>query len=234
MEKTYHELTLQESGFKKIPELFDRDDFSKMISAIEKGSIYPVDPYWNFWMKERDKCILAMLFYTGCRPKEICSLRYDDFKPKLMAFHIRGENNKQKKDRIVPIVEPLVPFIQSYLKYGRRSNYIFPSYENISKPLSSGRWKTIMREKILKPSGLWIAPVNTTVPRTRSYSFRAGYGTELLKQTGDPGLVAAMLGHSDWRSLKRYIFLNQITDNNLQRVRNAFKTKKPENSDINI
>ena len=221
MEKVYHESTLQESGFNKIPELFDRDDFETMIESIDRCKSYPKDPYWKLWMRARDKCILALLFYTGGRPKEICSLRYDDFKPKLMAFHIRGINNKQKKDRVVPILAQALPYLKEFLSMGRSSEYIFPSFECRGRPLSAARWKSIMREKILKPSGLWIAPIGTTVPRTRSYSLRASFGTKLMKESGDPSLVAQVLGHSDWRSLKKYIFLNQMTNESMERVRRA-------------
>lgn len=210
--RTQH-ITLQ-TEFKKIPELFDRNDFAIMIESIERCSLYPKDIYWRSWMKARDKCILAFLFFMGLRPKCACSLRYFDFNKKTLSFFIDGKNNKERKDRILPLPNAIVPYLLDYLKYGRFGEYIFPSFENRSKPLSTQTWKRIMREKILKPCGLWIAPTGKSrVSRTRSYSLRMSYATRLFKKYNDLSLVAQALGHSDIRSLNRYIHISSLETN---------------------
>lgn len=205
---------LDDSGWKKIPELFEQDDFERMIKAVEKISL-PRDFYWKEWTIRRNKCILALLYYLGLRPKEATSLSYSDFIPNKMAFHIRGENNHSKADRIIPIPKQVFPYLENWLKLGKRSNWLFPSYDNLSNPLSSGRWKTIMRN-ILKEAGLYVHPIGKEMPRTRSYSLRASFAVRYLTQSKDPVKTMTILGHNDFRTLKHYVKLARLS--NLQNI----------------
>lgn len=216
--------TRNRGGDKRIPVLFDKDDFEDMINAIENCRDYPRDLYWSSWMRARDKAILAFMFETGTRPKEFCSLRFDDYRPKENAFLIRRTNNKENKDYMVALTDLVLNYLKEYMKFGRKNkDYIFPSHNNLSKPLSPGRWKHIMREKILKPSNHYIACKPHEMPRTRSYSFRASFATKLLMDTHCPDVVMKRLGHSDWRSLKKYVDLSHTKKEEFDLVRESRK-----------
>jgi integrase len=135
-----------------------------MVNAVELIPL-PKDFYWREWIKKRNKCILAILYHMGLRPKEVCGLSYSDFIPKKMAFHIRGSNNHSNQDRLMPIPEKLFPFLEDWLRLGKRSQWLFPSHNDITSHLSSARWKSIMRA-ILQGSGLYIHPIGKEMPRT--------------------------------------------------------------------
>lgn len=204
----------------RIPFLFEQDHFEQMQKTLNNIR-FQKDPYWDNWLKQRNKCILALLYYMGLRPKEVCNLKFTDFNSKDCTFLIRGENNHSGKDRKLPIPDKTLPFIESYLSLGKRSDWVFPSFKNMNTPLSPSRWKTIMREYILKSSKLWISSEKGTIPRTRSYSLRASFAVRLLENSKNPFQVQYALGHSDFRSLKHYIRLAQINKkSNMDELRN--------------
>lgn len=212
--------------FQKIPVLFSRSDLDIMLNSIKECEYYFHDPTWKAYFKARDSLILAMLFFTGCRPNEVLGLRYSDFNLKNMTFIIRGCNNKEKKDRIGVLVKELVPFFEEYFKYRKNSEWLFPSFECPARHLSSQRWKGILREKILKPSGLWIKPVDNEMVRTRSYSFRASFATRMLERSnGNAQMVASLMGHRDLRPINRYVYLNQFNENKLGYIRKLMGDK---------
>lgn len=192
---------------KKCPEIFSGAEIEAMLNQIDKSEGY-LKTAWGEWMKARDKAILMTIYILALRPNEACALRFDDFNLKEGTVLIRGENNKVKKDRVLPLPPDLIPYYRNYFKFERvrfwrGSPYLFPSLE--TSKISAGRWKHIFREKILKPLGIWEAPVNSTVPKYRSYSLRHTKATELLNKYKDIFLVSNVLGHSKLNSTKIYV-----------------------------
>jgi len=188
----------------KIPEIFSEEHIELMLSTITHSKLYSKSG-WGEWEKCRDKAILMTMYLLALRPKEACSLRFKDFNIERGEIRINGENNKQKKDRILPIPVKLLEYLKDYFVYDRTyfwrgSKYLFPSLQNDF--ISPGRWKYIMREKILKPCGLY------EVNRTRSYTLRHSRATQLLNKTKDIFLVANILGHAKLDSTKVYLHSN--------------------------
>jgi len=188
-------------GIKDLPKIFSKDDVETIINTVENSDKY-LKNNWGEFLRARDKCIVLLLYSLGLRPKECLSLKFSDFKFNEWVVIIDGKNNKEKKSREVPITESVANALKEFLSFPRvfwnGSSYLFPSFEDRTRPLSPGRWKGILREKILKPAGLY------EVGKTRSYTFRATKATELLESSADPYLVASFLGHSDLRMLPRY------------------------------
>jgi len=202
-----------------------------MVMTIMQSNKYP-NNIWGQWMKMRDSTLLMSIYLLGLRPNEACKLHRDNFNLKEMTVHIRGENNKQKKDRILPIPEKLLKFLKVYFKFPqylwKGSNFIFPSMEN--QAIAPQRWKHIFREKVLKPMGKWVPPKNERgqgIPKFRSYNLRATRATELLNETkGDIFLVANFLGHADLRSIKKYLPHCSYYQDYLRGALNKIDTKK--------
>src|SRR3989339_1336528 len=162
-------------------EVFSDKQILVCFDTLENCAHYP-HHIQGEWTKRRDISILSLLTFCGLRPGEACSLRFDDYVSAEDCLLIRPENNKQKRGRKVPLPKQAKKYISNYLKMPKyiwaNSEFLFPSFENKQKPLSSRTWKYIMREKILKPSGLWVAPTgnkNNRVPKFRSYSFRHSF-----------------------------------------------------------
>jgi len=177
-----------------------------MIDTITNSNKYQKN-IWGEWMKARDKLILIIQYEHALRPREVCQLRFDDFNLMEKTIKIQAKNNKQKKERVIPICKRIKPYVEEYFKFPswmwKGSPYIFPSFQN--QYLSPERWKYIFREKILKPSGLWIKPIAPQFSKTRSYTLRHSRATELINNTKDIYLVANVLGHADISSTTCYL-----------------------------
>lgn len=186
-------------------EIWTRKDIARMIETINNSQDY-LKNGWGKWMKARDKLIIMMIFEHACRVSEIVKLRFTDFRANG-TFMVRKENNKQKKDRIIPICERVKIYLAQYLNFPKYfwkgSFYLFPSFVN--SYLSAERWKHIFREKVLKPSGLFVKPEIPAKSRTRSYLLRHSRATELLQKTADIYAVANILGHGNINSSKCYL-----------------------------
>lgn len=194
----------------KLPEIFTPDEVDAIFRTVKFTTKRYRKALWGDWLRTRDLAILAMMYYHALRPKECLAIRFDDINVQKGNFKIRGENNKQRKERFMPILPQAIPYLKAYLKFSRfyfwrGSSYLFPSYEQDKGQghLSPCTWKATFRN-ILKDSGLWLPPVKkgSSVPPRRSYTLRATRATEWLEKTGNPVAVANALGHADLRSLK--------------------------------
>ena len=206
----------------KLPdEIWGREDVDLMLETLDNSKEY-LKNIWGKWMKARDKLILKMLFEHALRPKELLRMKFEDIDLKSKTLKIRGENNKVRKDRLIPINQKIAPLFMNYFNFPRwlwkNSEYIFPSFSN--SYLSSERWKHIFREKVLKPSGLWIKPEKPSLCKTRSYTLRHSKATELINKT-DIYTVANILGHGDIRSTKTYLHLNKKIFEHMRQALNS-------------
>ena len=214
-------------GIKDLPKIFSKDEIETILNTVENSSKY-LKNNWGEFLRARDKCIVLLLYSLGLRPKECLSLRFSDFNFNEWMVTIDGANNKERKSRAVPITKCVAMALKEFLSFPRSfwggSAYLFPSFEDRTRPLSPGRWKGILREKILKPAGLY------EVGKTRSYTFRATKATELLENSKDPYLVASFLGHSDLRMLPRYALKTKSFQ---ERIRNELN-KIPKLNQIEV
>jgi integrase/recombinase XerD len=65
----------------------------------------------------RDRAMLETLYSTGMRRAEVCHLELPDFNAERRTIHVR--RGKGKKDRMVPVGEQAVQWIEKYLTHAR-------------------------------------------------------------------------------------------------------------------
>lgn len=193
----------------KSPETFSQDDLLRIDEALRQRKV-PQNVFGVFSIV-RNVTIFYTLYFLALRPKEACCLRFNDLDLEKGLIKIRGENNKQGMERIIPIPKQLIFYFRKYLAHPRYlwkgSSYLFPSSEN--EFLSAARWKAIFRDA-LKIAGLWIKPEEGSyVSKTRSYTLRHTRATELLTASNmDIHAVSNILGHKELSSTQRYLHKN--------------------------
>lgn len=206
----YYQTTALYDDTGKLGENFNEEEIALMFYTLSKSTDY-LKTFWGDWMKARDLCLLSALRYMMLRPREACKIKFRDLNFRTNQLHVRGENNKEKKDRFVSIPAKFLEYYKWYMQFPKwmwkDSPFLFPSAEN--QFIHPQRWKMIFREKVLKASGLYEPPDKGKMPRTRSYLLRASGATELLDKGADPWTVAQTLGHSDLRTVKNYFFQTQ-------------------------
>ena len=132
MEKPYlYTILYNECG--KLNEGWSEEEIKLMFAVLQNSKDY-LKTIWGDWMKGRDMCILAALRYMLLRPKEACKIKFKDLNFETLQLHVRGENNKQKKDRFVSIPDKFLKYYKYYMSFPnwmwKGSEYLFPSEEN--------------------------------------------------------------------------------------------------------
>ena len=170
--------------WKRLPATLRADEIDRIIVAAAD----PERP-----TPARDRAIIELLYSSGLRVSELCSLRRGDLRPDDGFLRCRG---KGEKERLVPLGAPAWRAIDEYWQKERpadREEALFLSV----------RGRTLTREtihRILKRAALAAGVTQSISPHTLRHSF----ATHLLE--GGAGLreVQEMLGHADIRTTEIY------------------------------
>ncbi|NER28785.1 MAG: site-specific integrase, partial [Symploca sp. SIO1C4] len=150
------------------------------------------------WLtKLRDRCIFAVMLYSGCRIKEACTLLSEDVYEKSgrVRSHltIRKKNTKGKlATRTIPIIQELRSILSSYEKEAGVI-YLFPGLRG--KHITPDSAARILRK----------ACQRVGIEGASTHSFRR----TALTQMSDSGIplrvIAEVSGHRDLGQLQAYL-----------------------------
>ena len=186
------------------------DELDRLLKAPEGNSL---DSF-------RDRSILSVLFSTGMRVSELCSLNRDEMDINRGEISIRGKGSKL---RLVFLSENSKRLLSDYLS--KRSDVDDALFIRILKT------KTYSKDDELRLTPRSIQRI------VRKYSIKAGivgkkvsphtirhsYATDLLRNGADIRSVQAMLGHSSVTTTQIY---THVTDKQLREVHQKFHNKK--------
>jgi integrase/recombinase XerC len=144
--------------------------------------------------KERDEALFATYAFTGLRRAEALSLRNADY---LRDKALLKVVTKGGGSRWVPVIKPLKAILDRHLDNGGLPPKWFLFTGRCDTCALSCRQANNRFVKWRKVSGL---PEYLTI-----HSFRAGFATELYRQTSDLLLTSKALGHCDIKSTCHYI-----------------------------
>lgn len=182
----------------------------------------------NLERRARDKAILELLFSTGLRVSELCSLT-NDLDLQMDEFSIRGKGNKV---RVVFLSDEAKKAIKDYLSLRKdMSNALFvPVTENDKEEseTSKSKLKEIPRgldrrsiERIVKK----YATIAGITKKVTPHVIRHCFATDLLSNGADIRSVQAMLGHSNIATTQIY---THVTDKHLRDIHKKFHRKSTE------
>ncbi len=170
----------------------------------------------------RDRAILEVLFSTGLRVSELCSLNRDDIDLTHGEFSVRG---KGRKLRLVFLSESAKASLVSYTAKRQDAdmalfiriprNERFELFEDLRLTP-----RTIQR--ILKKYSIRAGVIGKKVS---PHTLRHSYATDLLRNGADIRSVQALLGHSSVTTTQIY---THITDKQLREVHDRFHDKDKE------
>ncbi len=159
----------------------------------------------------RDKAILELLFSTGLRVSELCSLT-SDIDLSSPELSIRGKGGKV---RVVFISPDAKRYLKNYL--GARkdmSDALFAQIDKESGPLTR---RSI--ERIVKGHAIKVGISKKVTPHTMRHLF----ATDLLSNGADIRSVQSLLGHSSIVTTQIY---THVTDKHLRDIHKKFHNKK--------
>lgn len=164
----------------------------------------------------RDKAILELLFSTGLRVSELCSLK-SDIDLRSDELSIRGKGGKI---RVVFLSLDAKNAVRKYLKVRTdMSDNLFVQIGNeiIKKDLRPLNKRTI--ERIVKQRAIRAGISKKVTPHTMRHLF----ATDMLSNGADLRSVQALLGHSSIVTTQIY---THITDKHLRDIHKKFHNKK--------
>lgn len=177
-------------------------------------------PSGNTLKDLRDKAILELLFSTGLRVSELCSLT-NDFDFKRDEISIRGKGGKV---RVVFISDEAKKAVKKYLDARKdMSDALFVQVGDTPKPgLGAGAGTPLTRrsiERIVKQHAIKAGITKKVTPHVIRHSF----ATDLLNNGADIRSVQVMLGHANIGTTQIY---THVTDKHLREIHKKFHNQK--------
>lgn len=146
----------------------------------------------------RDRAMLELLYATGMRVSELVGLRLTSLNVRQGV--VRVDAGKGGKDRLVPIGEWALEWIQRYLSNGRDELL----GRNTSEALFPGRWGRFMTRQNFWHTVKRYARIAEIEHRLSPHVLRHAFATHLLNHGADLRSVQMMLGHSDLSTTQIY------------------------------
>lgn len=158
-------------------------------------------------LDRRNKAMLLLLYATGIRSEELCSLQYKDMNLKSNMIKVLG---KGKKERLVP----LIPIAQDTIKLWLEDRKILDKGLSSTLFLSQNGCilTTAMIRKIVQNFSKMIP--NTISKNFHPHAFRYTFATHLLENQANLRHIQELLGHASLSVTQRY---TNISITNLQK-----------------
>jgi len=181
-------------------------ELSRLLNAPEGNDIKTL----------RDKAILELLFSTGLRVSELCSLG-NDLDLTAEEFSIRGKGGKI---RVVFLSNDARDALRKYMKERKDMNEAL--FVQIGKDVGNKEPAPLTKrsiERIVKQYAIKAGISKKVTP----HIIRHCFATDLLQNGADIRSVQMMLGHSNISTTQIY---THITDRQLKEVHKKFHSKK--------
>lgn len=177
----------------KIPEVLTYEEIEQILNAIDMSKAEG----------HRNKAILETFYASGLRVSELLGLRISLFYPSEGYIKVIGKGNKE---RIVPIGEDAIKFINLYIKHVRSVvNNIHKDHEDIL--FLNRRGKSLSRVMIFNI--VKDAVSRTDISKNVSpHTFRHSFATHLVEGGANLRAVQQMLGHESITTTEIYTHLD--------------------------
>ncbi|WP_413285146.1 site-specific tyrosine recombinase XerD [Vibrio sp. MA40-2] len=173
---------------KRLPKDLSEQQVDDLLDAPD-----PNDP-----LQLRDKAMLELLYATGLRVTELVSLTMENMSLRQGVVRVIGKGNKE---RLVPMGENAVDWIETFLQDGRStllgelsSDVVFPS-KRAKQMTRQTFWHRIKHYAV-------IAGIDTDL--LSPHVLRHAFATHLLNHGADLRVVQMLLGHSDLSTTQIY------------------------------
>lgn len=158
----------------------------------------------------RDQAVLELLYGSGLRVSEVCSLDDDAID---LARHLVRVWGKGSKERVVPVSGPAVDAVRNWL-VARRD---WP----VADPVEPGDGRALFRNgrgRRLGPRDVRRLLDRRAVHPTHPHALRHSFATHLLDGGADLRTVQELLGHADLSTTQNY---THVTKDRLRAVYDA-------------
>ena len=205
-------LSPEEIDLAKIPErdleLISEDELKRLIDAPSGKNLKTL----------RDHAILELLFSTGLRVSELCSLNRDSIDSKHDEFSIRGKGGKV---RLVFISDKAREALKDYLD--KREDVEEAMFIRIGDNSKTGKnLSSRLTSRSVERIVAYFAKAAGIGKKVTPHTIRHSFATDLLRNGADLRSVQMMLGHSNISTTQVY---THVTDKELRNIHKKFHSR---------
>lgn len=189
------------AGQGRLPRVLDRRDVDRLLDG-------PTSDDEPVWRRRRDDAVLEVLYGSGVRVSELCSLELDQVR---LDEHVLIVWGKGSKERRVPLGAPATEALSAWLQI---------RHEVV--PVSAGPVLFANeRGKQLTPRDVRRLLDRRSPTPTHPHALRHTFATHLLDGGADLRSVQELLGHSDVATTQRYTHVSR------EHLRSAYRKSHP-------
>lgn len=173
---------------KRLPKNLSEEQVDQLLNAPDEQDT----------LELRDKAMLELLYATGLRVTELVSLTMENVSLRQGVVRVIGKGGKE---RLVPMGEIAVDFLQQYLDQsrpilmGERTSDVF---------FLSRRGRMMTRQTFWHRIKYYAALANIDSDLLSPHVLRHAFATHLLNHGADLRVVQMLLGHSDLSTTQIY------------------------------
>lgn len=149
---------------------------------------------------ERDAAIIILMFDTGLRRAEVCSIRVSMIDLVRREILIKGKGDKT---RVVPFSPDAARILRTYLTAHRRETYDALFYSERGSMFSDGLTGNGIRQMMKRLA----TRAGIDPKRVSPHKLRHGFATAWIQQNGSPRALQMVMGHSDLKTTFNYVTL---------------------------
>jgi integrase/recombinase XerC len=189
------------AGPGRLPRVLDRRQLEQLLDG-------PTPEGEPLWRRRRDDAVLEILYGSGVRVSELCTLVLDQIRLRERVLVVWGKGSKERR---VPVGEPAASAIAAWLTIrhevvpAEAGAVVFANERG--KPLTPRDVRRILDRRSPTP--------------THPHALRHTFATHLLDGGADLRAVQELLGHSDVATTQRYTHVSR------ERLRSAYQQSHP-------
>jgi integrase/recombinase XerC len=161
----------------------------------------------------RNRTIIEMLYITGMRRSELISLRDNDIDLEEGSVKVTGKRNKQ---RIIPLVKPVIPHLKEYMKVRNEST----ETDINGWFFITDKGNKLYDKYVYNIVNNYLAMV-TTIEKKSPHILRHTFATHMLNRGADLNSIKELLGHANLSATQVY------THNTFEKLRKVYKQAHP-------
>lgn len=172
-----------------IPDVLTIEEVARLISQPDPAS----------FIGARDHALFQVIYASGLRVSEVCSLNLRDIEDTFIR--VKGKGGKE---RVVPIAKQAIDAVDYYLLHFRAEEQ-----EDRNEALFiSSKGKRLDRMTVWNRIKFYAQKANIT-KRVSPHTLRHSFATHLLENGADLRVIQEMLGHSHISTTDRYTHISQ-------------------------
>lgn len=210
----FEKIELGKKRSNKIRETLSIEEMNQLLDSITETDI----------ISERDRCMYELMYGTGIRVGELCSLNSIDVDIKTGKLFIW--KGKGRKERVVPLGKNVIKHINRYIRKSRNALAKRTGKREETKALFLTRdGKRISIQVVEKRLKKWFRDSGIKRKRISPHVLRHSFATHMLENGADIKHIKEILGHS---SIQTTVIYTHFSVKNLKKLIKMYHPRENE------